>query len=246
MGQPEARGPLPLQLTPSGGNRLLLVRRRPSNNTEPQKAHMPTDYAAMLASPGLSEAQRASILKMQARRAQREAVAAAGRDGAASSSADGSAATGRVRVSFLQPCWLTPWNLVTKMLAKRLAEPLELALPRQGATVAELRAKLESATGVSALRQRLYACGGPAGALRPLPRGGTLREAGLWEGAAEGGADGAAAVWLAAAPGAQPGAAPELEEQVRCQLVAAGGLQLSYDTDLFTRPEGRAAAADPP
>ena len=68
-------------------------------------------------------------------------------------------------LSFLQPCWLTPWNLVTKMLAKQLKEPLALAV-RRDATVAELQSMIESLTGLRCASQRLY---GPA---RPADRSG--------------------------------------------------------------------------
>eukprot|EP01043_Picozoa_sp_COSAG02_P109675 COSAG02_NODE_45768_length_354_cov_0.811765_1_plen_118_part_11 len=63
--------------------------------------------------------------------------------------------TCRVLLSFLQPCWLTPWNLVTKMLSKQLQEPLELSL-RHDATVGELQGMIETATGMRCARQRLY------------------------------------------------------------------------------------------
>ena len=270
---------------------------------------MPDAYAQMLANPNLSDEQRAKILKMQERRRQREQSAAAAAPSAGTAASAAGAAPRpphaapqqrRVLVSFLQPCWLTPWNLVTKMLAKQLSEPLALSV-QCDATVGELQALIERATGVLAARQRLYATKpgsavptgsdgdgdsagrGVAADMRLVPtsdseaRSVALQDCGLWpaaqsEAAAVAAVDGdqqagppvtmldqeaaAATVWVAAIPDAafpvaktsavgsadvtsqqqQQQQQAELQEQVRCQLVASGGLQLSYDTDLFTRP----------
>ena len=276
---------------------------------------MPDAYAQMLANPNLSDEQRAKILKMQERRRQREQSAAAAAPSAGTAASAAGAAPRpphaapqqrRVLVSFLQPCWLTPWNLVTKMLAKQLSEPLALSV-QCDATVGELQALIERATGVLAARQRLYATKpgsavptgsdgdgdsagrGVAADMRLVPtadseaRSVALQDCGLWpaaqsqaaavaavdgdqqagppetildqETAATATAAAAATVWVAAIPDAafpvaktsavgsadstsqqQQQQQAELQEQVRCQLVASGGLQLSYDTDLFTRP----------
>jgi hypothetical protein len=248
-------------------------------------------YAQMLANPNLSEEQRANILKMQARRRQRDQQAAAAGSGSSTTAAASHTVRPhqtpsgdcRVLLSFLQPCWLTPWNLVTKMLSKQLQEPLELRV-RRDATVGELQGMIETATGMRGARQRLYVAR-PAAARRESDNSGmdtntataasmrllrtddsAIQIAALcsfWPAVADAQETDNerpfVVVWLAAVPGcSQPSAAleeagtqqaqqqTELEEHVRCQLIASGGLQLSYDTDLFTRPMHRTGAPPPP
>lgn len=248
---------------------------------------MADPYAQMLGNPNLSEEQRAKILKMQARRRQREmdqqADALAGSTIAVSRRPTVQP-TGvcRVRLSFLQPCWLTPWNLVTKMLSKQLHEPLELSV-RRDATVGDLQGMIETATGMRCARQRLYVARLAADCTERDHSSATEAILGMqllrtdkptaqiaalctfWPGASATQRETDKeqrqepfAVWLAAVPGSpqlstaseevgkeQAQQQIELEEQLRCQLIASGGLQLSYDTDVFTRPMHHTGASVP-